>query len=88
MQLSEGMQLIEKTWNHTQNQKKGYIFGDDQQAYCLQVLVDFIKHREKTNRVAVLSSRPLLIFLNTGTTDQTFQQSGIEIPSDKYWKSS
>ena len=88
MQLSEGMQLIEKTWNHTQNQKKGYIFGDVQQTYYLQVLVDFIKHREKTNRVAVLSSRPLLIFLNTGTTDQTFQQSGIEIPSDKYWKSS
>ena len=86
MQLSEGMQLIEKTWNHTQNQKKGYIFGDVQQAYYLQVLVDFIKHREKTNRVAVLSSRPLLIFLNTGTTDQTFQQSGIEIPSDIYWR--
>ena len=86
MQLSEGMQLIEKTWNHTQNQKKGYIFGDVQQAYYLQVLVDFIEHREKTNRVAVLSSRPLLIFLNTGTTDQTFQQSGIEIPSDKYWR--
>ena len=88
MQLSEGMQLIEKTWNHTQNQKKGYIFGDVQQAYYLQVLVDFIEHREKTNRVAVLSSRPLLIFLNTETTDQTFQQSGIEIPSDKHWKSS
>ena len=78
------MRLIEKTRNHTQNQKKGYIVGDGQQAYYLQVLIDFINHREKTNRVAVLSSRPLPTYLNTGTTDQTFQQSGIEIPSDKY----
>ena len=63
MQRSEGMQLIEKTWNHTQNQKKGYIFGDGQQAYYLQVLISFL--------VVDLS-----------------QQSGIEIPSDKYWKCS
>ena len=35
-----------------------------------------------------LSSRPLPAVLNTGTTGQTFQQSGIEIPSDKYWKCS
>ena len=47
-------------------------------------LIDFINHRKKTNRVAVLSSRPLPIFLNTETTDQIFQQSGIEIPSGKY----
>ena len=80
------MQFIEKTWNHTQNQKKGHIFGDGQQAYYLQVLIDFINHRKKTNRVAVLSSRPLPTFLNTRTTDQTFQQSGVEILSDKYWK--
>ena len=38
MPLSESMQLIEKTWNHTQNQKKSYIFGDGQQAYYSQVL--------------------------------------------------
>ena len=49
-------------------------------------LIDFINYRKKTNRVAVLSSRPLPTFLNTGTTDQTFQQSGIEIHSDKYWR--
>ena len=36
--------------------------------------------------MAVLSSRPLPIFLNTETTDQIFQQSGIEIPSGKYWR--
>ena len=52
--------------------EKRLIFGDGQQAYYLQVLIDFINHKEKTNRVAVLSSGPLPTLLNTGTTDQTF----------------
>ena len=72
MQRSEGMQLIEKTWNHTQNQKKDHISGGDQQAYYLQVLIDFINYRKKTNRAAVLSYTPLPTFVNTGTTNQTF----------------
>ena len=84
MKLSEGMQLIEKTWNHIQNQEKGHISAGGEQIYYLQVFINFINHRKKTNRAAVLSCRPLPTFLNTGTTDQTFQQSGIEIPSDKY----
>ena len=33
-----------------------------------QALIDFVNHRKKTNRAAVLSCRPLPIFLNTGTT--------------------
>ena len=37
--------------------------------------------------MAVLSSRPLPTFLNTGTTDQTFQQSGIEISFRQILKS-
>ena len=86
MKLSEGMQLIEKTWNHTQNQEKGHISGRGQQVYYLQVFTNFSNRRKKTNSVAVLSCRPLPTFLNTGTTDQTFQQSGIEIPSDIYWR--
>ena len=31
------MQLFEKTWNHTVNQKKGHISLGDQQAYYLHV---------------------------------------------------
>ena len=37
---------------------------------------DFTNHRKKTNRVVVFSSRPFPNILNTGTTDETFQQSG------------
>ena len=36
---------------------------------------DFTNHRKKTNRVVVFSCRPFPIFLNTGTTDETLQQS-------------
>ena len=34
---------------------------------------DFTKHRKKTNRVVVFSNRT---FLNTRTSDETFQQTG------------
>ena len=33
----QDLQLIEKTKNHTGNQKKVHIFLGDQQSYCLQV---------------------------------------------------
>ena len=37
MQLSEDLQLIEKTKNSAGNQKKGHISLGDQQSYYLQV---------------------------------------------------
>ena len=37
---------------------------------------DFTNHRKKTNRAVVFSSRPFLSILNTGTTNETLQQSG------------
>ena len=37
---------------------------------------DFTNHREKTNRIVVFSRRPFHIFLNTGKTNENFQQSG------------
>ena len=37
---------------------------------------DFTNNRKKTYRVLVFSSRPFPTFLNKGTTDETFQQSG------------
>ena len=41
---------------------------------------DFTNHRKKTNRAVVFSSRPFPNIkyrnLNTGTTDETFQESG------------
>ena len=37
---------------------------------------DFTNHRKKTNRVVVFSSGPFPNILNTGTKDETFQQSG------------
>ena len=60
----------------TENQKKGHNSLGDQQSYYLQVFKDFTNHRKKTNREVVFSSRPSPTFLNTGTTDETFQQSG------------
>ena len=36
----------------------------------------FSNHRKKTNREKVFSSRPFPTFLNTWTTNETFQQSG------------
>ena len=37
---------------------------------------DFANHRKKTNRAVVFSIELSPTFLNTGTTDETFQQSG------------
>ena len=37
---------------------------------------DFTNHRKKTNRAVVLAVDLSPAFLNTGTTDETFQQSG------------
>ena len=37
---------------------------------------DFTNHRKKTNRVVVLAVDLSPTFLNTGTTDETFQHSG------------
>ena len=49
----------------------------DQQFYYSQVFPRlFTNHRKKTNRAVVFSCRPFPTFLNTGTTDETFQQSG------------
>ena len=59
----------------TENQKKGHNSLGDQQSYYLQVFKDFTNHRKKTNREVAFSSRPSPTFLNTGTTDETFQQS-------------
>ena len=39
---------------------------------------DFNNHRKKTNRAVRFSCRPPPTFLNTWTTDETFQQSGKE----------
>ena len=43
---------------------------------------------EKTNRAVVFSCRPFPTFLNTGTTDKTFQQSGKEDSFRQILKSS
>ena len=37
---------------------------------------DFTNYRKDTNRAVGFSSRPFATFLNTGTTDETFQQPG------------
>ena len=42
---------------------------------------DFTNHRKKTNRAVDLVVELFPTFLNTGTTDETFQQSGKQYPS-------
>ena len=37
---------------------------------------DFTNYRKKTNKAVVFICRPFPTFLNTGTTDETFKQSG------------
>ena len=49
---------------------------------------DFTNHRKKTNRVVVFSSRPFPNILNTGTTDETFLQSGKQFSFRHILKSS
>ena len=56
MQLPEDLQLIEKIYNQTVNQKKGCISLDDPIIY--KFFKDFTKRRKKTNRAVVFSSRP------------------------------
>ena len=43
-----------------ENQKEGLTSWGDQQAYYLQVSIEFTSHRQKTSRVVVLSFRPLI----------------------------
>ena len=49
---------------------------------------DFTNHRKKTNRVVVFSCRSFSNILNTGTTNETFQHSGIQDSFRKILKSS
>ena len=47
MQLSKELQLREKTWNRTEDQKKGRISQGDQRVYDLQVFQRFSSpHKE------------------------------------------
>ena len=61
-QMSKDLQLIEKTWNHTKNRKKGHIFRGDQPAYYLQVFKDSTNHTMTTYK-AVDFSRKLFPYI-------------------------
>ena len=58
IQLSEDLKLIEKTWNHTGNEKKSHISRGDQQAYYLHRFRRSY-HGKKTNMAVVFSRGPL-----------------------------
>ena len=69
--------MNERTKNHTRNQKKGHISLGDQQFYYLQVFSKTLLATERR-----LTGKWFLAvdlsptFLNTGTIDEAFQQSG------------
>ena len=65
------LQLIEKTENYIGNQQKGHNSLGDQQS-----LLTTEKRRTRRKFLAVDLSPT---FLNTGTTDETFQQSGKQV---------
>ena len=76
-QLSEDLQLIEKTKNHIDNQEKDHISLGGQHRVIYKFFKGFTNHRKKTNMVVVFTLELFPMFLiNTGATDETFQQSG------------
>ena len=59
--------------------KKGHISLGDQQSYCLQVLQTLqTTKRRKVTGLQFLAVDLSPTFLNTGRTDETFQQSGFQ----------
>ena len=73
IQLSKDLQLIEKTQDHTEYQKKVHISLGDQQSHYLQVLQRPSTERRLRGPWFLDFSKT---FLNTGTTVETFQQFG------------
>ena len=67
------IQLYKEPKTILEIRKKGHISLGDQRSYYLQVFQRFTNHRKKIKRAVVFSYRP---FLNVGTTDETFQQTG------------
>ena len=53
MQLAVDLELNQKLWNHTENQKKGLISRGEQQAYFYKFFKNNINHRKKSNRVHI-----------------------------------
>ena len=53
--------------------KKTTFLSEINNPIIYKLFKDFTNHRKKTNRAVVFSSRPFPKFLNTGTTDETFQ---------------
>ena len=76
MQLSQDLQLIEKTENHTGIRKKATFLWVINIPIIHKFFKDFTNHRKKTNRAVVFSSRPFPNILKYRTTNETFQQSG------------
>ena len=68
-------------------QKRHTSLGD-QQAFIYKFLKDFTNHRKNTNRAVVFAMYLSPTFLNTGTTDETLQQSGKQNVSSLKLKSS
>ena len=63
------LQLNEKTWIHTEDQKKARFLKVINNLVIYKFFKEFIKHKNKTNRVVVLVADVFQIFLNIATTD-------------------
>ena len=58
------------------SEKKTTFLKDINKPIIYKFFKGFTNHRKKTNREVVFSCRLFQTFLNTGSTDETFQQSG------------
>ena len=72
------------------HKKRGHkvVFFKFNNPIIYKFLKDFTNHRKKTNRAVVFAMYLSPIFLNTGTTDETLQQSGKQNVSTLKLKSS
>ena len=59
VQMSEDLQLIEKTWNYMEVRKKATYFEVFRKAIIYKFFKDFTNYGKKTNRTIVFRCRPV-----------------------------
>ena len=75
IQLQGDLLLIEKTWNHTENQGKAKFLKVIKKLIIWKFFKDCTNHRKKAKRVVAFSHNLYPTLLNKMTTDEAFQQS-------------
>ena len=85
--MSEDLQLIKKTWNHTGNKSEKMLhFSRLSIILLFRSFSKTIKHRNRTSGCWSLAADFSPTFLNTGTANQTSNNLEYNTLLDTYWR--